>query len=416
MGDARLAGEEDMSPTLDAIVIGAGPYGLAVSAELRRAGAEVRVFGETMAFWMRHMPRGMCLRSRWSASHIGDPRSSLSLDVFERERAAAGIPRPIPIADFVAYGHWFQAHALPDVDSRAVTRVEAYDGGFRVTVADGEPIEVRRIVVAAGIGPFAARPAVFDGLSPDLASHSVEHADPARFAGRRVAVIGGGQSAIESAVLLQENGAEVEVIMRARELRWVGRAPREGPFGRLLFDRTDVGPALVSHLVAHPTLVRALPRAIQRDATRRSLTAGASLWLRPRLGDLVMSMGRHVAHAAERDGRASLRLDDGTTRSVDHVLLATGYRIDIARYAFLARELVAQVRCVEGHPILDDGFESSIPGLHFVGAPALYAFGPLLRFVSGTEFAARTVTRRATDARADRAVTKGAVGLQRATQ
>lgn len=402
-----------MSGTFESVVIGAGPYGLAVSAELRRAGVDVHVFGDAMSFWMRHMPKGMCLRSSWSASHIGDPDSPLNLDVFERERAA-GIARPIPIADFVAYGHWFQAHALPDLDPRSVARVEARDGGFRVTLADGEPIDVRRVIVAAGIAPFSARPAVFERLSPDLASHSVEHADLARFGGRRVAVIGGGQSAIESAVLLQENGAEVEVIMRARRLRWVGRAPREGLFGPILFDRTDVGPAFVSHLVAHPMLVRSLPRAVQRDAVRRALAPGASLWLRPRMTRLVMSMGRHVVEAQQRDGRASLRLDDGSSRIVDHVLMATGYRVDIRRYPFLAPELVRSVRCVEGHPVLDTGFETSIPGLHFVGAPAMYSFGPLLRFVSGTEFAARMVARRVTNAGSARQEAERAVELQRA--
>src|SRR5260221_5598579 len=208
-----------MTRTFDAVVIGAGPYGLAVSAELRRAGADVHVFGDAMSFWMRQMPKGMCLRSSWSASHIGDPKSPLNLNVFEQERAG-GIARPIPIADFIAYGHWFKAQALLDVDPRSVTRVEAMDDGFRLTLADGESVEVRRVIVAAGIAPFAARPAMFDGLSPDHASHSVEHADLARFAGRRVVVIGGGQSATECAVLLQENGAEVEMLMRARKFRW----------------------------------------------------------------------------------------------------------------------------------------------------------------------------------------------------
>ena len=403
-----------MTRTFDAVVIGAGPYGLAVSAELRRAGADVHVFGDAMSFWMRQMPKGMCLRSSWSASHIGDPNSPLNLNLFEQERAG-GIARPIPIADFIAYGHWFKAQALPDLDPRSVTRVEAMDGGFRLTLADGESTQVRRVIVAAGIAPFAARPAMFDGLSPDHASHSVEHADLARFAGRRVVVIGGGQSATESAVLLQENGAEVEMLMRALNFRWVGRAPREGLLGPILFDRTDVGPAFLSHLVAHPMVVRTLPRAMQRDAARRALAPGASLWLRPRMGRLVVSMGRHVVDVAQRDGRVHLRLDDGSSREVDHVLMATGYRVDIRRYPFLAPELVTSVRCVEGHPVLDTGFETSVPGLHFVGAPAMYSFGPLLRFVSGTEFAARMVTRRVTSDRSAPRETEPAVELQRAT-
>src|SRR5438270_999210 len=229
VGDAWLgaAGQgHDMTGAFDAVVIGAGPYGLALSGELRRAGVDAHVFGEAMSFWMRYMPKGMRLRSRWNASHIGDPKAQLSLDTFERERATR-IGRPVPVADFIAYGRWFQARAVPDLDPRAVRRIEVRGGGFRVVLADGEPMETRRVVVAAGIAPFAARPAAFDGLPAELASHSVDHSDLAPFAGRRVAVIGGGQSAIESAVLLRENGADVEVIMRARRLRWVGRAPRE---------------------------------------------------------------------------------------------------------------------------------------------------------------------------------------------
>ena len=399
-----------MSPTLDAVVIGAGPYGLAVASSLRDAGANVRIFGEPMSFWIRHMPHDMWLRSIWSASHIGDPRSSRSLAAFEREKGVA-LRRPIPLSDFVAYGRWFQARALPDLDGRTVTRVEKHGDALRVVVSDDEAIDARNVVVAAGIAPFAARPEVFRGLPPELASHSADHADLAPFAGRRVVVIGGGQSAIESAVLLREHGAEVEVIMRAPRFQWVGRAPREGLIGPLLFDRTDVGPALISHLVAHPMLVRSLPRAIQREATRRALAPGASLWLRPRLGDLVISMRRSVVEVARRDGGVMLRLDDGSTRTVDHVLMATGYRVDLRLYPFLAPELLARVRHVDGLPVLDPGFQSSVAGLHFVGAPAVHSFGPLLRFVAGTEFAARRVTMAATRARSARRGAERAVEL-----
>jgi hypothetical protein len=399
-----------MSTTFDVVVIGAGPYGLAVASSLREAGANVRIFGETMSFWTRYMPHDMWLRSIWSASHIGDPRSAFNLAAFEREKGAP-LRRPIPLSDFVAYGRWFQARALPDVDQRTVKRLESHGEALRVITSDDEPIDARRVVVAAGIAPFASRPQMFDPLPRELASHSADHADLAPFAGRRVAVIGGGQSAIESAVLLHEHGAEVEVVMRARRLQWVGRAPREGLIGPVLFDRTDVGPALISHLVAHPMLVRALPRAIQREATRRALAPGASLWLRPRLGDLVISAGRSVVSVAHQNGEVTLRLSDGTSRTVDHVLMATGYRIDIRRYPFLAPSLLQRVRRVDEHPVLDAGFESSVPGLHFVGAPALYSFGPLLRFVAGTEFAAHRVTMRVTRARSARAATERAVEL-----
>ena len=74
-------------------------------------------------------------------------------------------------------------------------------------------------------------------------------------------------------------------------------------------------------------------------------------------------------------------------------MLATGYRIDIAKLGFLGRELVDATARVGGSPILSDGYESSVPGLHFIGSSAVASFGPLLRFVWGAGFAARNITK-----------------------
>lgn len=84
----------------------------------------------------------------------------------------------------------------------------------------------------------------------------------------------------------------------------------------------------------------------------------------------------------------SLELSDGSKRVLDHVMLATGYLVDISLYEFLGTELLKQLRVSDGYPELNAGFESSLPGLHFVGAPAACSFGPLWRFVSGTPFTA----------------------------
>lgn len=387
-----------MNGPVDAVVVGAGPYGLAAAAKLREAGARVQVFGSPMSFWMGHMPRGMWLRSLWDASHIGDPRGAHSLHVFERTRGER-LTRPIPIDDFIAYGRWFQERAVPDVDPRRVVRVEPLERGFVVALEDGDRLESRRVVVAAGIATFAVRPPQFDGIPPDLATHSSDHGDLARFDGRRVAVVGGGQSAIETAALLHENGADVEVIMRASRLQWVGRAPRAGLIGRLLFDRTDVGPGVISHLVARPRFLRVLPARIQRESTRRSLAAGASHWLQPRMRDVPITAAREVISAKRAGAQVHLELDDATTRTFDHVVLATGYRVDLRRYSFITPALFARLRCVMGQPVLDGGLESSVPGLHFIGAPAVHTFGPLLRFVSGSAFAADAVVRAATGRR-----------------
>jgi hypothetical protein len=111
------------------------------------------------------------------------------------------------------------------------------------------------------------------------------------------------------------------------------------------------------------------------------------------VADVSLVLGRKIVSAAESDGRVKLTLDDGVVLSLEHVLLATGYRVDIGRYGFLDPALLKDVNRVEGFPRLGPGFESSVPGLHFLGAPAAWSFGPLFRFVAGAEYAAPALAR-----------------------
>ena len=385
-----------MTTSCQVAIVGSGPYGLAAAAYLRSAHVETRVFGESMEFWRRQMPVGMFLRSSWEASHISDPHHALTLDAYQ---AAHGVElsRPVPLDDFVAYGEWFQRQAAPDLDRRRVARIEPASAGFLLLLEDGEPLRAQRVVVATGIAPFAHRPAPFDALPPALASHSSDHGDLRRFAGRQVVVIGGGQSAIESAVLLHEGGADVEVIVRAPRVRWLRRSAflhrQRGFVRRLLYPPTDVGPPGLNQIVARPRWFRRLPRGLQRRIAHRSIRPAAAGWLFPRAGGVRITTGRLVVSATPAGERLRITLDDGTGRCVDHALLATGYRVDVSRYAFLAPELARSVRRADGYPQLADGFESSAPGLHFLGAAAAESFGPLMRFVSGTGYAARALTR-----------------------
>jgi FAD-dependent urate hydroxylase len=377
------------SSNCNVVVVGAGPYGLSAAAYLREAGVEARVFGDPMSFWQNQMPVGMCLRSNWGASHIADPNQTLTLDAYCREKGNH-VSRPIPLDRFVDYGHWYQSQAVRDLEKRDVRSIDIAGCGFKILMADGEEFTARRVVVAAGISAFAARPAEFAGIPSALASHTSEHNDLRKFKSQKIAVIGAGQSALESAALFKEAGILVEVIGRKKTLNWVGLHPRLhhlGTLSKMLYSKRDVGPAGISRLVAMPHIFRRFPRSFQDRTAYRAIRPAGAGWLQARIAGIPITLGHKVISAEVAGSQLRLRLDDGSDRLVDHALLATGFRVDVSQYPFLSRSLSKQIKSVNGFPVLKRGLESSVPGLHFVGKPAAWSFGPLLGFVSGAEFA-----------------------------
>ena len=375
-------------------IVGAGPYGLAAAIHLRSAGMDVRVYGDCMSFW-RSMPRGMLLRSNWSASNIAAPSGAHSLLAYQAD-SGARFNQPVPLEHFIDYGKWIQSRAVPDLDQRRVARVRRDGDCFALELDDGEVVRAERVVVACGIAPFARRPPEFDHLPPELASHTGEHVDLARFAGRHVAVVGGGQSALESASLMHAEGARVEVFARRDRIVWLrgtGVKKRLGRLGPVVYAPTDVGPLWYSRLNATPDLFRRLPRRAQTRIARRSIRPAGSAWVRARLADVPLHLGAEIVSATAEGGRVALELAGGQRRTFDHVLLGTGYRVDVARYDFLDDAVLASVERIDGYPVLGPGLESSVPGLHFLGAPAAWSYGPIMRFVSGSWYAARTLTR-----------------------
>ena len=377
-------------------IIGAGPYGLACAAHLRHAGLEPLVFGDPMGYWRKHMPRQMLLRSRRCASHIADPTQALTIDEYEKS-AGTKLSEPIDIESYIGYADWFCRIAAPGVDQRRVQQLDSMDGGFSLRLDDGEEIAVDRVVVAAGLEPFAWRPSPLGDLPRELVSHTSDHEDLATFAGKRVVVVGAGQSALESAAILHETGADVEIVARAPGIVWLAPEERTDVRGRLtqlMMPPTGVGGMGSGWIAAAPELFRRMPVKMRPDITRRCIAPKGSDWLRPRLADVPIDTGRAVADATSIGTGVRVVLEDGTVRDADHVLLGTGYAVDVTRYPFLSPELVRDLDVAAGYPVMRPGFESSVPGLHFVGAAGTLSFGPVMRFVVGTWYAAPALARK----------------------
>lgn len=383
-----------MKIVYDAVVVGAGPYGLSAAAHLRGRGLEVAVFGKTMGLWREHMPEGMRLRSHWWATNLSDPHGEYGFERFFQE-SHSGDRYPLPIRTFIGYGLWFQQRAVPDVDETYVSSIERRGDRFFITLEDGREVESRAVVMAIGVYYYANRPAPFDRVQSGLVSHSCDHRDFSRFQGRHVIVIGGGQSAIEFAALLHEAGAAVDVVAR-RPINWLppDRGDNPGAMERILAPNAAIAPGWTNWVWDRlPYLFHRFPQA-WKDRYNAIYPSGANDWLRNRvIGKATLHEGQTVTRVQVTDGIIAATLSHGGRVTADHVLLATGYRVAIDKLTMLHPSLRAAIETDKAIPLLNPWFESSVPGLYFVGITSLRAFGPLYRFVAGCGAAARRVAR-----------------------
>lgn len=385
-------------------IIGAGPYGLSIAAHLGALNIPYRIFGTPVDTWRRHMPAGMMLKSDGFASSLSEPRGTGTLAAYCAERGIAYHDKDIPVSleVFNAYALDFQQRFVPGLEDCQVVSLDRSDDGFSLVLDDGETLQADLVVAAVGITHFGQVPAQLSHLPSELVSHSSDHHDLSRFTGRRVTVVGGGSSAVDIAALLHEAGAETSLVTRGPSLRFFSE-PRPGQrsrWQRMRHPSSGLGPGWRSWLCQNvPNLFRFLPGQLRLTIIRRHLGPKSAWAMKGRLeAGVTVALGETVERATEDDGRVRLflRRVDGTSREVvtDHVIAATGYWPDVHRLRFLSENLRGSVRTHVGMPVLSGSFESSVPGLYFVGPPAVNSFGPLMRFMVGAEYVAPLVSRK----------------------
>ncbi|MEU3624629.1 hypothetical protein BS329_37065 [Amycolatopsis coloradensis] len=364
-------------------IIGAGPYGLALSLQCQHLGIEHILFGRLMSFWREHMPAGMFLRSRpdW---HL-DPQET---DTLQRYAQVNGLSAaeldPIPLRCYLDYAEWIARRRRVSADEREVTRLDAAGGHFALTLSDGEVVNVDRVVVTTGFGAGAHVPPEWAGMLPDgRFAHSQDFTDLAVIDGRSCLIVGGRQSAFESAALAAEHGAtEVHVVHRHPTPRFATA------------DWSWVNP-LLDRFIDDPCWYRDLATDEQEEITQRMWRIGRSQlepWLAPRIDrpEVKLWPNSQITSCRERqDGRLLAELDTGRSLVVDQVVLATGYRPDLRRLEFLNQgTALAGVRRGDGLPTLDGHFQSTVPGLYFTSKFAVADFGHFFDFTAAARVSA----------------------------
>lgn len=362
--------------------------------------------------WRSRMPKGMHLKSDGFASSLIDPQRSFTLRKYCGDQGIpyADLGLPVALETFWSYGLAFQKQMVPSLDTRTVAELSRTPEGFRLTLSDGERLAARRVIVATGITYFEYLPEELRSLPRSHCSHSADNHDLSRFRGREVLVLGRGASSTDIAALLLDQGASVQIVSRqpVEFHQPPGNKPRS-LWQRMRNPNLGLGPswrsAVYTFFVGQ---FRFLPGDLRLRIIKRHLGPAAVWFIRDKLVQSVpMRSGYTLRGAAVRDDRVHIQFThrDGSTLELqaDHVIAGTGYQADVKLLPFLDEALRSQIVLEGTSPALSRNFESSVPGLYFVGLLSAVTFGPLTRFAHGAGFTARNISAHLRRRRAQRA-------------
>ena len=390
----------------DIAIIGAGPYGLSIAAHLGAKNVNFRIFGSPMHTWIEHMPVGMRLKSEGFASSLYDPDSTFTLAAYCKEKGLpyADVSLPVPLETFVAYGLEFQKRFVPELEKKGVVSLRRDDGAYQIRLENGEDVTARKVIVAVGLSYYDYIPPVLSSLPESHMSHCSKHKTLDQFSGRDVLVVGAGASALDTAALLHQAGACVQVVARAPVIR-LWDPPPPPPASVLAWLRNPISGLgrgwKIFWCASAPLIFRLMPLQFRLDKVKRVLGPSPAWFIKKDIeGKVPLNPGLSIAGAKVENGKVKLQVTDSAGASrlleADHIIAATGYRVDLRRLPFLDPEDLAQIRSVEHTPVLSTNFESSLPGLYFVGTSAANTFGPLLRFAVGAKFTAQRLAKHLT--------------------
>jgi FAD-dependent urate hydroxylase len=382
----------------DVAVIGSGPYGLSLAAHLRSRGVDFRIFGKPMDTWRAHMPKGMMLKSEGFASNLSAPDATSTLKCYCKQHGVPYADRglPIKLSDFIAYADWFRARHVPNLEETKVSSLRQGREGFVLQLNSGETLLAGKVVLAVGVSWFPHIPDTFSHLPGAMISHSYDHRTVDQFKGREVVVLGAGASAINLAYELEQAGCTVKLLARAGNLRY-NTPPNERArsfWHQLRNPPSPIGQGWRSHFCAKlPQIFYHLPASLRARAVKSHVHAAGGWYMRDKVeGRVPQVLGREIARADLADGRIQLELAgiDGerSTLTCDHVIAATGYRVDVSRMPFLDADIRSRISDNGRDVAVSAMFETDLTGLYTVGMTAMDSFGPLLRFMVGSRFAA----------------------------
>jgi len=388
---------------LDTTIVGAGPYGLTIAAHFRAAGLPFEIFGSPMESWRRHMPEGMLLKSEPFASNLWDPHRRFTFERYCKDKNLPYHPigHPLSLALFLEYAEWFRQQTASEPRDISLLRISREQNRFLVELVDGTAFTSRRIILATGHMAFRVLPTQLSHLSEPLVSHTTRMGEVKAYAGRDVTIIGAGQSALETAALLNEAGARVRILVKEGRIEWNAPSKPRSLFQRILAPDAGIATGWKSLAISElPRIFRWLFAAEKRHRfVAGAYGPGGSWWLRDRVDAKIETQLKcEVEMATPENGRLRVSTVSPQGRkefATDHIIAGTGFKINIDKLEYLEPGLRQSIaRESGGIPALTAGFETSVPGLFVVGVASSPVFGPIMRFMYGAKHVGPILTRR----------------------
>jgi thioredoxin reductase len=375
-----------VSKHVNFLIVGAGPFGLSMAAYAKHQNLDYLVIGNPMSFWKKNMPKGMFLRSGrdW---HLC-PEGIYTIDKYlETKQLKPEDVEPLSLDFYLSYTEWFQEQTKVQIQESLVQRLDHSNNQFVATLDDGQTITANNVLLAIGFRYFKNVPTELAEIIPSKCfSHTCDLVNFDSLKGKRCLIIGGRQSAYEWAALINENGAAAIHISHRHEI------PK--------FTESDwawVRP-MMDTMTKNPGWFQNLEKKKRKDIEQRFWAEGRlklEPWLGPRIkreNVKIWPSSRVVACKELPTGEVEVTLDVGERLTVDHIILATGYKVNMENVPFLAAgNVLSKLKIQEGSPVLDENFQSNIPGLFITSMAATRDFGNFFAFTVSAVASARII-------------------------
>jgi len=375
-----------MQKQIPLLIIGAGPFGLAMSAHAKHLEIDHIIVGKPMEFWKMNMPDGMFLRS--ACDWHFDPENEHTINKFlELQGLEYTDVEPISKDSYLSYAQWFIEQKQIDVLPTYVRKLDQVPEGFSALLNDGTTINAKFVVVATGFKYFKFIPEqLIKDLPKESYTHSCDFVDMNSMKDKRVLILGGRQSAFEWAALLQEAGA------KAVHLSYRHDTPQ--------FTESDwswVNP-IVDHIADEPSWFRELSLQEQENISKKMWSEGRlklEPWLARRIkkDSIKLLRGTKLLSCVKiENGELKIMFDKAPNLTADHIILATGFKVNISNVPFFAEgNILSRLAINNDFPVIDEHFQTNLPGLFITSMAAGQDFGPFFGFTIAVRTSAKLI-------------------------